>query len=142
MAQKNDGGPTEGGPRKSKKRRLGKKAVALIVIAVIGLVLVVGLWGMWGGTGYLTVGDVTANQGKYLDKYVEVRGTVQTGSLDTGNSTFNLTEKSSELRVNYTGALPSNFEEGKDVVIKGTLRSNGGLVLVAKEITVGCASKY
>ncbi|MBM4248831.1 MAG: cytochrome c maturation protein CcmE [Euryarchaeota archaeon] len=126
-----------------KKRRLGRRATVAIAVALIAVVLVVGLWGMWGGNAsYLGVKEVTSNQGKYLDRYVEVRGTVKLQSHNTTNRTFTLLEGSSGILVNYTGAPPSNFEEGKDVVVKGTLRSDGGLVLVAKEILVGCASKY
>jgi cytochrome c-type biogenesis protein CcmE len=134
--------PQSGGPGVKKRRRLGTGFKVAIAVSVIALVLVSGLWGMWGGTGFLTVNDVTANQGKYLNNYVEVRGTVKLQSHDLANRTFILSENSRELKVNYTGAPPSNFEEGKDVVVKGTLRSSGGLVLVAKEIVVGCASKY
>lgn len=130
------------GPGAKKRRRLGTNVKIAIAVAVIAVVLISGLWGIWGGAGYLNVGDVTANEGKYLDKYVEVRGTVKLGSHVASNKTFVLADKSEELKVNYTGAPPSNFEEGKDVVVKGTLRSGGGLVLVAKEIVVGCASKY
>jgi cytochrome c-type biogenesis protein CcmE len=46
------------------------------------------------------------------------------------------------LRVNYTDLLPSNFVEGKDVVVKGMLYERSELTVEAKEIIVGCASKY
>ena len=130
------------GQKPARKLRLGKIFPALIAIVVIVVVLVVGTWGMWGGTDYPSVKDVLGDQGKYLNKYVEVRGTVKLQSLDVNNTTFVLSEGSSDIRVNYTGALPSNFEEGKDVVVKGTLRKEAALVLLAKEIVVGCASKY
>lgn len=142
MKGRKDSATRGGGPEAKKQWRLGTKGKVAIAIAVIAAVLIVGTWGMWGGSGYLSVGDVTANEGKYLDKYVEVRGTVKSQSLDTANRTFVLTDKSTELKVNYTGAPPADFTEGKDVVVKGTIRSAGGLVLVAKEIVVGCASKY
>ncbi len=135
----------EAGPnsaRAAKKWRLGKALPALIAIAVIAIVIVVGTWGMWGGTDYPSVKDITSDQASYIGKYVEVRGTVKLQSLDVNNTTFTLFEGQSELRVNYTGALPANFEEGKDVVVKGTLRRDDGLVLTSREIVVGCASKY
>ena len=134
--------PAAGGPGAKKRRRLGTGVKVAIAIAIIAVVLISGLWGMWGGTSFLTVNDVTANEGKYLNTQLEVRGTVKLQSHDLTNKTFILSGNSKELKVNYTGAPPSNFEEGKDVVVKGTLRSSGGLVLVAKEIVVGCASKY
>jgi cytochrome c-type biogenesis protein CcmE len=138
-------GQSNGGAaqRSRKKRGLSKAAKAAMAVTIIAAVLIVGLWGMWGGEGnYLGVSDITSNQSKYLNKYIEVRGTVKPGSHDPVNKTFVLQQDSSELIVNYTGAPPSNFEEGKDVVVKGTLRSEGTPVLLAKEIVVGCASKY
>lgn len=134
-------GPAEA-PKPAKKLRLGKLMPALIAVVVIALVLVVGTWGMWGGSDYPSVKDVVSDKGRYLDKYLEMRGTVKLLSLDVNNTTFVLYEGASELRVNYTGALPQNFEEGKDVVVKGTMRNENGLVIKAKEIVVGCASKY
>jgi cytochrome c-type biogenesis protein CcmE len=142
MKKAKSSAPKGAGPEPKKRRRLGTAVKVVMAVGVISAVLAVGLWGMWGGTGYLTVGDVLGNVGKYMDKYIEVRGTVKSLSLDSINKTFVLTDKSAELKVNYTGALPSNFEEGKDVVVKGTLRSGGGIFVVAKEIVVGCASKY
>jgi cytochrome c-type biogenesis protein CcmE len=142
MSPESKGAASPEGQKPAKKLRLGKILPAIIGIVVIVLVLVAGTWGMWGGTDYPSVKDVLGDQGKYLNKYVEVRGTVKLQSLDVNNTTFVLSEGSSDIRVNYTGALPANFEEGKDVVVKGTLRNLGGLVLVSKEIVVGCASKY
>lgn len=142
MSPENKSAALQEGPKPAKKLRLGKLLPALIAIVVIVLVIVVGTWGMWGGTDYPSVKDVLGDQGKYLNKYVEVRGTVKLLSLDVNNTTFVLSEGSSDLRVNYTGALPANFEEGKDVVVKGTLRKETALVLFAKDIVVGCASKY
>ena len=142
MAKGSEEKPRSGEAGPVKKRRLGRLLPAIIAIAVIAVTLVIGTWGMWGGTDYPSVQDVTSDQARYLNKYVEVRGTVKLQSLDVNNTTFILSEGQSDLRVNYTGALPANFEEGKDVVVKGTLRKEGMLVLLSKEIVVGCASKY
>ena len=86
--------------------------------------------------------DVVNNKDDYLDEKVEVKGTVEKGSISTMNKTFNLTGGDVSLVVNYTGTLPSDLKEGTDVVVKGTLRDRNGLVLEADEIVVGCPSKY
>jgi cytochrome c-type biogenesis protein CcmE len=142
MSPESEGAAPAQGAKPARKPRLGRILPVVLAIVVISLVLVVGTWGMWGGSDYPSVKDVVSDKGKYLNKYLEMRGTVKLQSLDVNNTTFVLFEDKSEIRVNYTGILPQNFEEGKDVVVKGTLRDENGLVIKAKEIVVGCASKY
>ncbi|MCK5561070.1 MAG: cytochrome c maturation protein CcmE, partial [Thermoplasmata archaeon] len=86
--------------------------------------------------------EILKDKTKHLNKHVEVRGTVKEETLDSQNKTFVLTDDKADLLVNYTGFLPSNFEEGKDVVVKGTLREQIIVFIEADEIVVGCASKY
>ena len=73
---------------------------------------------------------------------MEIKGIVGIDSMDSKNKTFVLTDGKNDLRINYNGSLPSNFEEGKDIIVKGILRQRDELLLEAKEIKVGCASKY
>lgn len=125
------------------KKKLGKKGVIIIVaIVIIIIVLIVGLWGMTGGEDYPTPSEILKDKTKHLNNHVEVRGTVKQDTLDTQNKTFVLTDDKADLLVNYTDFLPSNFEEGKDVVVKGTLREQIIVFIEADEIVVGCASKY
>jgi cytochrome c-type biogenesis protein CcmE len=125
-----------------KKKKMGKKTKFLIAIIIIVIVIIIGIGGMSGAEDYMTVGDVIDEESKYMNKYVEVRGTVKDESWDTVNSTFILTDGESDMLINYTDLLPSNFQEGKDVVVKGTVRKNIVMEIQVKEIEVGCPSKY
>jgi cytochrome c-type biogenesis protein CcmE len=130
--------------KKKKKKRLSKKAKVIIAVLVIIIVIFIGLWGMHSSGDYKTVSEVLNNKDKYLNKYVEVKGTVEKDSISLSNKTFIISDENNELLVNYTtfGSLPGSFEEGKDVVIKGTLREDIVMYIDAKEVVVGCASKY
>jgi len=128
-------------PKKKKSRR-GLVITVILAIILVLVIVLIAFWGYMTSTDYMTVGDVVNNKEDHIDEYVEVKGTVGTNTLDTFNRTFRLTDGDRTLNVTYTGSLPSNFEEGKDVVVKGTLREQQGLVLEADEIVVGCPSKY
>ena len=132
--------------KRRKKRRMNKILKITIAVIVIIIVLVIGLWGMHSSTSYLTVSEIVENKSKYLDEYVEVKGTVKDDSVDKINKTFIITDGDNDLLIDYNRSLPSNFEEGGDVIIKGTLRDDGEaesrLFIKVKEIVVSCPSKY
>jgi cytochrome c-type biogenesis protein CcmE len=135
--------PEKSEPTTGKKKRMSKKVVIAIAVIAIIIVLIVGLWGMQdNGTDYPTVSKIINNKSKHLDKEVEIRGTVKLDGYDPFNKTFILTDGDNDLLINYTGVLPSNFEEGKDVVVFGRLVQKAELEVEADEIVVGCASKY
>jgi len=121
------------------KRRLSKKKRNLIiVVVVISVALIVGLWGL-SPSNYLTVGDVVNHPEIYIDKTIEVKGAVE--NWNSNAKTFNLSDGVSTLTVVYT-ILPEGFNNGKDVVVKGTLENDGGLVMNSMDVQVGCPSKY
>jgi cytochrome c-type biogenesis protein CcmE len=123
--------------------RTNKKIITVLVaIIIIVIVIIAGFWGVHGGEDYATVSDITGNQSDHLNKEVEVKGTVKQESLDMINKTFIITDEKNDLMVNYTDILPSNFAEGKDVVVVGKLSDRSGLVVDVEEIIVGCPSKY
>lgn len=143
--QKKEKKPENSKPEPGKKKRMNKKVVVVVAVIVIIIVLIIGLWGLQDNrTDYPTVSKILEGRNKYLNKEVEFRGTVKIGGYDPFNKTFILTDDENDLRVNYTGVLPSNFEENKDVVVKGILHEYNELVVVANadDVTVGCASKY
>ena len=131
-------------PKKGKgMSRTNKKIITVLVaIIIIVVVIIAGFWGVHGGEDYATVSDITDNQNDHLNKDVEVKGTVKQESLDMINKTFIITDEKNDLMVNYTDILPSNFAEGKDVVVVGKLSDRSGLVVDVEEIIVGCPSKY
>jgi cytochrome c-type biogenesis protein CcmE len=127
--------------KKSKSKR-NKAIIITILIIVVAIALIILLWDTGEGQDYPTVSKILDESEKHIDKEIEFRGTVKKDTLDVTNRTFVLTDDKKDLRVNYTDLLPSNFEEGKDVVVRGILRQKIELVVEAEEITVGCASKY
>lgn len=121
-------------PRMLTKRKLG----IVIAVIVIGVALVIGLWGM-APPDYPTVSEIVGNVNAHINKSIDVMG-----SVDDWNSsarTFNLTDGESTLLVAYSN-VPEGFNNGKDVVVRGTLRDDDGPFIESKEITVGCPSKY
>ncbi len=128
--------------KRKKKRKWNKKTKILVGVIVIVVVLMIGFWGMHSSTNYLSVSDIVDNEDKYLNEEIEVKGTVKKDSVDQDNRTFVLTDGKNDIKINYTGSLPASFEEGKDVVVKGTLRRYDVLVIDVEEIVVGCSSEY
>ncbi|UCD92067.1 MAG: cytochrome c maturation protein CcmE [Methanobacteriota archaeon] len=121
------------------KRRLTKKRKGIIIAVIVIIVaLVIGLWGAVP-SDYLEVGDILANPLAYVDRSIEVKGLV--ADWDSTVKVFNLSDGENDLMVSYI-TLPEGFNNGKDVVVRGTLVDNDGLVLESSEITVGCPSKY
>lgn len=92
---------------------------------------------------YLTASQLTRNSPVYLNKSVQVMGTVVNGSTSWGEDgalVFSLTDGESTLRISYDGATPQNFNQGQQVVVVGKLISAG--TVEASQILVKCPSKY
>ncbi len=92
---------------------------------------------------YLSVTSVVRNLDKYQGKSLQVMGVVESGTFDRGNDgtiRFAINDGTETISVIYTGALPQNFDEGKDVVVVGSL--NGDETVDASQILVKCPSKY
>jgi len=69
------------------------------------------------------------------DRQLRVGGLVVEGSVEhhgEGLVTFALTDKRTEIPVEYRGLLPDLFAEGKGVVVKGRMNGNG--VLAADDV--------
>ena len=78
---------------------------------------------------YIPVSDISANQGKYTGKSLQIIGEVEPGSLlrtDDGSISFTLIDEQGSIKVKYRGVPPQNLEqEGNQVVVLGTLQDNG-----------------
>lgn len=90
----------------------------------------------------MTVSEVVDNSSTYLNKDIQVLGTVANGSVTYKNTSivFNLTDEETIIKVNYTGNPPQNFQEGTQIVVIGELVSPN--TLKAAEMLVKCPSKY
>jgi len=126
------------------KISLNKKQKAVIATAIIVVTAVILFWSFRPGDPYLTVSDVVDHSAKYEGKSVDVKGTVEEGTLNHDSREFNLTDGKESLRVISDVQLPDNLKDGKDCVVKGRLviKDDGELEFQASEITVGCPSKY
>jgi cytochrome c-type biogenesis protein CcmE len=137
-------------PTPSKKRMPRRKKRLLIAAVVIAMAMVIIFWG-WDTTGksFLEVTPVSSDAtaisigtSHSVDKYLEVQGNVNNW-FGTGN--FTLTDRTNlndTINVIMNGTLPSGFENGKSVVVKGIISAGLPVTLRANEVTVGCASKY
>jgi len=91
---------------------------------------------------YLTVSQVVRDSVTYLNKGIQVLGTVASGSVmyENASMVFNLIDDESIIEVNYTGSPPQNFQEGEQVVVIGKLISPN--TVEATQMLVKCPSKY
>lgn len=140
----------ENEPISKRKRMPRKRRRLLIAIVIITLALVIIFWG-WDSTGksFLEVTSISSDAtaigtgaSHYVGEYLEVQGNVNSW-FGTGN--FTLTDRTNlndSISVIMNGTLPSGFENGKSVVVKGIVSPGLPVTLRANEVTVGCASKY
>ncbi|HWH08911.1 MAG TPA: cytochrome c maturation protein CcmE, partial [Candidatus Thermoplasmatota archaeon] len=131
------------------KSRPVRKGAKLLVL--VGLVAAGGLLAFAGAApqGYAGVAALASDPAAFAGEEVEVKATVVEGSLDREAMRFVIGDGHATLPVRWDPARPlpdheaGGTIEGKNVVVKGTLVvEEGGAVLLAREMQVGCASKY
>ena len=131
-------------PIRPMSRRRKRKLVIVSFVIIAAAVFV--LWG-WSSTGgsFVSVASVTSDPGHYAGRTIEVQGVVSGWSGDPSDMDFELVDSDNSachVSVVMSGALPAGFENGKSVVVKGSVDTMPMMRIVASEITVGCASKY
>ncbi len=94
---------------------------------------------------FLTVDELAVAGTLYHGEGLKVKGTVVNGSISRNpdNSldvSFQIEEKKSMLPVVYKGITPDMFEDGREVVVEGTLGHDG--VFRANTLLTSCPSKY
>lgn len=119
-------------------------------LVLLGLVLVgVTAWFAWQGASaswqyYLTVDEFVAQGDALRNVRVRLGGKVAEGTLAIGpdrrRAGFDLAGAGQRLPVQYTGILPDNLAEGRDVVVEGRWQGDGPLQ--ADRLLTRCASKY
>jgi cytochrome c-type biogenesis protein CcmE len=121
---------------------------------IIGLAIVVlAVMGFQGGSGYyFTVVEALEKRADLDQSSLRIQGEVAPGfqvSSLSQNVLFTLLYVNEEgetepeagsIEVNYTGALPNNFEAGRHVVVEGHFENDGSFK--ASQIITACASKY
>lgn len=116
----------------------------LLVILLLGVVAVTAYAS--SPADYLSPSTVLRQPSQFTGRLIEVKGSVVPTSVvtDGNTSSFSISDSRRVLPVLYAGPLPELFGEGKTVVVRGTLQLGGPLSasLLAKEIIIGCPSKY
>ena len=123
--------------------KIQNKHIIIIVLLALSIVLAYDSVSNYINP-YIPVSDITANQGKYTGKSLQIIGEMESGSLirtDDGSISFTLIDDLGSIRVTYRGIPPSNLEEeGNQVVVLGTLQENGEID--SSQLLVKCPSKY
>lgn len=122
------------------KMKKNKKVIGAIVILVSITILIILTF--TDRKDYITVDELIKSKEEYVGKKVNVRGSVKEGSmevLENGSYKFVLCGENNEVVI-ISESLPSNFGEGKDVIVYGMFTEK--YVIISDKIMVGCPSKY
>jgi cytochrome c-type biogenesis protein CcmE len=109
--------------RKGKRLVLIGGALAILAVAV-GLVL----FALRDNIVFFYTPSELAQKQLTPGARLRIGGLVKEGSVTRGdnrNVAFAVTDRTSDLRVTYTGLLPDLFREGQGVVVDGTLGPDG-----------------
>ncbi|MFP4654330.1 MAG: cytochrome c maturation protein CcmE [Methanohalobium sp.] len=122
-----------------------KSKKILTAIIFITIVAIVGLWNVDFSNGYLMVSELKSNSENYIGDKVDTMGTIKNGTLNNTPESTNFVLKDAEnnsyqIYIEYTGDLPANLAEGKNVSLSGTMINDKKIK--ANEIVMGCPSKY
>jgi len=122
-----------------------------LIKAIIGIVVIGGALTYFIYTAmqsswayYISVDDLSDEVSPTQTQVFRVAGNVGKGSIirDIKNMKidFQLTGQKSSLPVTYTGVVPENFAEGREVVAEGRLAASG--TFQADKLMTKCESKY
>ena len=117
-----------------------KSTRTIIAIAVIVIFAALGIWSLVGtATPY-----VDFENARSMNKKVQVMGKVDKASANYDEKTgvfsfYIINEDGDEMRVDYDGTKPGNFEQAESVVCVGKYKSG---VFEADNLLVKCPSKY
>ena len=99
-----------------------------------------------GAEYYKHVDEVMANPQAWEGKNLQVHGFVVPKSIgrkrDSLDYQFEVESNGKVLRAYYTGIVPDTFKDESEVVLKGTLTSNGTFTVVRDGVMAKCPSKY
>ncbi len=94
---------------------------------------------------YKTVDELLAEPARFIDRPVRINGTLVPASIrqkpGTDRYRFKMSKRGKVLEIEYAGILPDAMQEGKELVVQGTLR-DGQQLFIASEILTKCPSKH
>jgi cytochrome c-type biogenesis protein CcmE len=121
-----------------------------IMILVVGIAIVYLVYSGVKETMvyYMTPSELMAQPTHYYNQDLRIGGKIVAGSLIQGDSLryqfdlveFQSPEETTQIPVEYQGAVPDAFKEGAHVIVEGTYQANG--VFKAFKILTKCPSKY
>jgi cytochrome c-type biogenesis protein CcmE len=93
-------------------------------------------------TPYMTVSELIENSNTMIGRNIQIRGRVEKNSLqDSGMYVqFSIYDEEASIKVIYTGSIVPGFKEENEVVLIGSLNSNGNFE--AEKMILKCPSKY
>jgi cytochrome c-type biogenesis protein CcmE len=122
----------------------GVKTAAGLALIAAGLAYFMYLSMRSSWSYYYSVDDFMADPAASSAASLRLAGSVKAGSVGRDAAsmtlTFTLAGSASELDVEYKGAVPGNFSEGREVVVEGRLGDDG--VFLADLLMTRCESKY
>ena len=121
------------------KKKTRMAAIAIILVATIGLVAYAML--NLFVDPYVSVDEVVENSDAYMGRTIQVKGTLQPGSLTVtaDNVTLVIEGDNRTITVLLLGEVPDMID-GQEIVAIGTLESAS--LIRATQILTSCPSKY
>ncbi len=122
-----------------------------IVKTLIGLLVIGGGIGyfMWQAmqsswSYYYSVDEFAQQKSTIQNHSLRVAGKVKNGSIERDlkemRLSFLLSGSDTSVPISYTGVVPDNFAEDREVVVQGRLDTNG--IFQADKLMTRCESKY
>ena len=124
-------------PKRRLKFLLGGGFVAALVVGLVMFALA-----RPGSTAYyMTTSEMAAAETTQVNKEYRVNGTVVPGSIETEGleTTFVVTDGTTEMTVHTEDPLPDTFKDRSEVVARGTY---DGRSFEATEVLAKCPSKF
>ncbi len=114
---------------------------ALLVVAALAYLAISGA--DRNTVPYMTISEVISDPQKASTQGVRMAGNVAPGSIDVRQARevwFTMIGEGQSLSVCYLGVVPDTFKEGADVIVEGSLASDGHFE--ANTLLAKCPSKY
>ena len=126
-----------------KSKTLIKTIVAVVLVGgAVAYFIIQTMQSSW--SYYYSVDQFSANTENVQNVLLRIAGKVSIGSIKHKKATtdwdFILAGSQNSLAVHYTGSVPDNFAEGREVVVEGRMDNKG--VFQAHSILTKCESKY
>jgi len=95
---------------------------ATILLGGLLVVVFVGVIGTSLNSASEEVRPIDVVEGNYDGEYVTLKGRLADVSVDDSGATFEVTGPNASISVTYDGTVPATFEDGRHVIVQGTVR--------------------